>query len=149
MKTPIKSTKQTKTKVVVLGLIKNDKGDYLISLRSDPKIPEAHLKWDLPGGTVEFGETLEQTVLREIKEEAGIKVDLVGMLPYSTSKVWKHNDYDIHVILFCYLCKYKSGKAHSINPEVADLKWVKEKNLCKFDFLPTVDFFLNKYFGNG
>ncbi len=53
---------ENKTKLVVLGLIKNDKNQYLLSQRYDLDVPEAHLKWDLVGGTNEFGEDLEETL---------------------------------------------------------------------------------------
>lgn len=36
---------ENKTKLVVLGLIKNDKNQYLLSQRYDLDVPEAHLKW--------------------------------------------------------------------------------------------------------
>lgn len=36
-------------KIVVLGLIENEKWEILITKRFDPKISEAHLKWDIPG----------------------------------------------------------------------------------------------------
>ncbi|MFH0856281.1 MAG: hypothetical protein V1860_00085 [bacterium] len=40
---------QTKMKLVILGLIENEKNEVLLSQRYDLKVPEAHLKWDLPG----------------------------------------------------------------------------------------------------
>ncbi len=43
-----------KSKLVVLGLIKNKENKFLLSQRYDPDIPEAHLKWDLPWWTNEF-----------------------------------------------------------------------------------------------
>lgn len=47
-----------KKKLIVLGLIKNDKNEFLLSQRYNPDILDAHLRWDLPGGTNEFGESL-------------------------------------------------------------------------------------------
>jgi hypothetical protein len=38
-----------KQKLVVLGMVEDSSGNILIAQRSDPKIPKAHLKWDLPG----------------------------------------------------------------------------------------------------
>jgi mutator protein MutT len=37
-------------------------------------------RWEFPGGTVEFGETLEETVRREFREEYGMEVEVTGLL---------------------------------------------------------------------
>lgn len=70
-----------KTKLIVLGLITNNKNEILLSQRFDPDIKDAHLKWDLLGGTNEFGESLETTLKREIKEETGLRVKVMNLLP--------------------------------------------------------------------
>ena len=53
---------KTKSKLVILGLIENQNHEFLLSQRYEPKLPEVHLKWDLPGGRNEFGESLEETL---------------------------------------------------------------------------------------
>ena len=77
---------ENKTKLVVLGLIKNDKNEYLLSQRYDLDVPEAHLKWDLVGGTNEFGEDLEETLYREVFEETGLKVKILNESTYEHKK---------------------------------------------------------------
>jgi len=59
--------------VAVKAIILNDEGKILAIRRSatDPSRP---LTWDVPGGEVEEGEDLEESILREIKEEVGITV---------------------------------------------------------------------------
>jgi len=61
---------------VVLGGIINNKGEILLLNRR--KFPYAGY-WGLPGGSVEFGEHLEEAVEREIKEETNIEVKFISL----------------------------------------------------------------------
>src|SRR3989344_3979737 len=70
--------------IAALGIIINDEGQFLITLRNDPDNPRAHHKWEIPGGGVEDGETFEQAVIREVKEEIGVVIEL---LPYPSINV--------------------------------------------------------------
>lgn len=134
---------ENKTKLVVLGLIKNDKNQYLLSQRYDLDVPEAHLKWDLIGGTNEFGEDLEETLGREVFEESGLKVEILNLLPKSTSRHWSHTKFNIHAIVLCYHCKMLSGELCLDDPKINDLKWVNKENLKDYDFLPTTKPFID------
>ena len=58
-------------------LVFNDKNEILLNLRSDTNT------WGIPGGSMELHETIEETAVRELKEEAGIsadKLELVSVL---------------------------------------------------------------------
>ena len=58
-------------------LVFNDKHEILLNLRSDTNT------WGIPGGSMELHETIEETAVRELKEEAGIsadKLELVAVL---------------------------------------------------------------------
>ncbi len=62
-------------KKVAAIILENNKGEILLYLRDNkPDIPFPH-HWDLFGGHVEPGETLEVALVREVKEELGIKLD--------------------------------------------------------------------------
>ncbi|MFD6158584.1 NUDIX domain-containing protein [Nocardia sp. NPDC060256] len=56
------------------ALIVDEHGAILMQRRSDSG------NWSLPGGTMEIGETLEQCVIRETKEETGLDIEITGLL---------------------------------------------------------------------
>lgn len=131
-----------KTKIVVTGLIKNDKGQFLISQRNDPKIAEAHMKWDFPGGVIDFGETPEVALKREIAEETGLSVMVEEMIPVCYSKVWSHENFKIHAIVLCYHCNLIGGDFNLSDFKINDLKWIERKDFEEYDFLPSIKLFL-------
>lgn len=55
------------------SVIISDKNKILMQLRTDNK------KWGLPGGSVEIGEKVEETAVREVKEETGLTICLNGL----------------------------------------------------------------------
>ncbi len=132
------------SKLVVLGLIKNNNGEYLLSQRFDPDFEDAHLKWDLPGGTNEFGESLEYTLKREIIEETGLIVQVQDMLPCSVSRLWKCKNGDLHVVLVCYNCVLLDGELKMEDKKINDLKWVKPGDIKSFDLLSTIREFIKQ-----
>lgn len=66
--------------VAVGALMINDKGEIFITKRSQNCKNEKGF-WEIPGGSVEFGETLEDAVKREVKEEYGVEVEIVKQWP--------------------------------------------------------------------
>ncbi len=65
--------------VGVGALIFNDEGKIFLTLRG-PKAKNERGKWEIPGGAVEFGETFEQAIVREIFEEHGIHIKVKKLL---------------------------------------------------------------------
>jgi mutator protein MutT len=56
------------------AVVVNEVGELLLQRRADND------QWALPGGTMDLGETLAQTVVREVKEETGLDVDITGIV---------------------------------------------------------------------
>ena len=83
--------------------------------------------WEFPGGKQERGESLRQTVRREIQEELGIDV-AVGRKIVEVDHAYSH----FKITLHAYQCLYQSGRPQTL--EVKAWKWVKPEALKKFAF---------------
>lgn len=86
-------------------------------------------RWEFPGGKVELGETPQEALCREIKEELDIEI-LVGEL-FQTVEY----DYpDFHLSMDCFFCRVKSGKVVLKEHEAA--RWLTVDELDGVDWLP-------------
>lgn len=81
---------------VVVDAVVEKGGDILLIRRKNPPYEG---RWALPGGFVEYGERVENAVKREILEEAGVKIEITGLLGvYSDPS----RDPRGHVVSVCY-----------------------------------------------
>ena len=94
---------------------------------------KAHLGglWEFPGGKREPDETFEQCLVREIREELGIEVE-VGELLEEISHAYPEKT----VQLKFFICKLISGKLRPL--DCAAFKWVEKAELADFEF-PAAD----------
>lgn len=93
--------------LAVDAVILNNKDEILLMKR---KIEPFKNLWGIPGGHVEYGERVEQAVLREVKEETGLKCKVVKLLGvYSDPR----RDPRYHTVSVAYLLKIVSGKLHN------------------------------------
>ncbi|MBI3859439.1 MAG: NUDIX hydrolase [Thaumarchaeota archaeon] len=87
------------------------------------KFPPNEGLWALPGGLVEIGEKVESAVLREVKEETGLKVSLERLLNVSTEI---HLDFRggvrYHYVLVDYVASARKGRVR-LNPESSAARW--------------------------
>ena len=110
---------------VAVGVIKDSKDIVLISLRHN----SAHQGglWEFPGGKVESGESVEQALKRELKEELDISVDNLSPLIQI-----KHQYTDLNVLLDVWSVALFSGTAKSC--EGQEIKWVGVEQLADYCF---------------
>jgi len=126
-------------KVGVCGLIIRDDGKYLVVRRSKVNDFRPNV-YDLPGGSVEFGEDLNLALSREILEETSLKVDILGPV-YVVSELQKGVRHQIWII---YKCRYIGGEI-KLNPEEHDeYMWATLDELASLDKI----IFLNELYKN-
>ena len=115
-------------------LIFNKKGEVFLQKRGKNSRNEAG-KWEKPGGQVEYGETAVKAMKREIKEEAGVQINVWGILPHTDHIIKKVNQ---HWVAFNYLANIKSGTAKNMEPHKFDeVGWFNLKKLPKKIAQPT------------
>jgi len=114
---------------VAVGVVRNTDGQVLISLR-DESLHQGGL-WEFPGGKIESGESAEEALARELKEELAITV--IAATPLITVK---HQYPDLAVQLNVFLVEHFSGDAKSC--EGQPFKWVNTGELANHAF-PTAN----------
>lgn len=84
-------------------------------------------RWQLPKGLIDYGETLEQAAVREVREEAGIDtelIDKVDSIDYWFVSDWDDTPRRIHKTVHFYLLRYVSGDVADHDHEVLESRWV-------------------------
>ena len=134
----ITEDKQTiKQLTVFLGFLLKD-GKILLNLRNDNKLPEAHLKWELPGGKCEWNETPQMAIKREFLEETGIHVNVKELFPYVQTNFWKYAWGIQQTFCFIFLCEYISEIERPFDPNVETVEWFNLDEIQGLETLPGV-----------
>ena len=98
-------------------------------------------KWTIPGGLVELGESPEQTVIRETKEEISLDVEnptLIDVVNYVDSD--NKGKLKYHYIIIDYFVHVKNGTAQA-SSDAVDLRWVPFDEVEKYDLTASFRFF--------
>jgi len=114
--------------VVAAALVDAD-GRVLIAKRPLGKPMEG--LWEFPGGKVDEGETPEESLIRELAEELGIKVSTACLAPF----VFTSHSYDsFHLLMPLYLCRRWEGFVAAREHEA--IAWVRPDRLCDYPMPP-------------
>ncbi|RAP35860.1 A/G-specific adenine glycosylase [Candidatus Marinamargulisbacteria bacterium SCGC AAA071-K20] len=109
---------------IAVAVIQKD-GKILIGKRDEKQMLGG--LWEFPGGKQESKESLEETCLREVKEETGLQIEILNPLT-SVKHAYSHFKITLHP----FLCDYVSGK--EIPKSATELKWVSLNDLSKYPF---------------
>lgn len=86
-------------------------------------------KWEFPGGKLENGETGEECIIREIKEELDAEIEVIHFL-----NTIEYTYPTFHLIMHNYICRLKNSHLSLLEHEAA--KFVNIRDLDYVDFLP-------------
>ena len=115
------------TKISASVIIYDPIDRILLAKRSNHK-REAPGLWETIGGTLEFGESPEECIKREVSEEIGCKITLLQLF-----NVYNYFGGDIHLISIVYIGELFGSP--SINRmEIEDIRWISEHEIEVIDF---------------
>lgn len=130
--------------VAALGLpVSKDGKKVLLTQRHAPNFPAWHHKWQIAGGGVEFGEVMEEAVIREMQEELHVKAKIIHPYPIVKTSIWYANEsdeqMDTHVILITYLVSIGDQTpdlSHDPDWETSTFGWFTFDEASQLDNLP-------------
>jgi 8-oxo-dGTP diphosphatase len=102
-------------------------GDLVLVTQRSEQMPHP-LKWEFPGGKLKAGETPESCIIREIREELGVEISVIQLLP---SVRHRYSDLDIKLIPF--VCTIRKGEIDL--SEHRSFSWVPRSQLDQVDWL--------------
>lgn len=100
----------------VEAIIINSKNDLLVLKRNNPP---ANGEWWFPGGRIRRGDTFSQTLKREVKEETGLDVEMLGFIG-----AYERLFPERHDIPLVFLCRCKDDQKVTLNSEHSDYKFL-------------------------
>lgn len=103
--------------------------DGRVLLASRTKAPSDGL-FSLPGGRVETGETLSEAAIREVMEEVGVTIEIVGFADHA--EIIEHDDQgrpSVHYVVCCFAARWISGEPQT-GPEAGEILWADDAMLA-------------------
>ena len=114
-----------KHKQIGVAVINNKQGKILIDRRKEKG--EMGGLWEFPGGKIEVGETIEECIKREIKEELDIEIRVGDRLTTIT-----HSYKAFKVTLYVHNCQHLSGQPQPL--ECEEIRWVEAAQMNQYQF---------------
>jgi 8-oxo-dGTP diphosphatase len=119
----------TKLLLVAACALVDADGRVLIAQRPEGKTMAG--LWEFPGGKVEDGESPEETLIRELREELGIETKEACLAPLTFAS---HDYQDFHLVMPLFVCRRWQGLAKGREGQA--LKWVRPTDLRQYPMPP-------------
>jgi ADP-ribose pyrophosphatase YjhB (NUDIX family) len=127
----------------VVRLIVPDASGRVLLLRRPDRGEVA--AWSLPGGTIEYGETVAEAAARELAEETGLRLTACRFLFYQDSPPLSPGG--MHCINFYLECE--AGGEVTLNAESADFAWIRQDDATAYRIVFRNDLALGRYWSTG
>jgi len=115
--------------VVAVGAIVWKDDRFLLIRRGKPPRQGG---WSIPGGRQEAGETVRDAVHREIREEAGIEIDITGVAAVVDLIDRGEQDIKHHYTVIDMLAEWRSGEVRA-GDDAMDTAWVRLEEIGDYD----------------
>lgn len=118
----------------VTAIVRNDEGRLLLIHKTDNDL------WALPGGGHDIGESIADTVVREVEEETGIRVEVesVSGLYTDPQHVMAYDDGEVRQqFSICFRARPVGGRLRT-SSESKEVRWVDPADLDELDIHPSM-----------
>lgn len=113
--------------VAAKAIIRNGEGKYLVLFKSENEDINPN-EIDIPGGRVEFGEEVEECLKREVKEEAGLDIEIER-----PSLVWGFVKDNLHLIGVTFIAQEKGGEI-VLSGEHDMFRWMTKEEIMNGEY---------------
>jgi ADP-ribose pyrophosphatase YjhB (NUDIX family) len=124
------------------AIVEDDRGRIVLVHRLDNDL------WALPGGGMELGESIEETAVREVREETGLDVAITGLVGIYTNPnhVMKYDDGEVRQqFSLCYTTRLIGGQL-AFDNESTDIAWLDSAEVADLNIHPSMRLRISHYF---
>jgi ADP-ribose pyrophosphatase YjhB (NUDIX family) len=125
----------------VTAIVPNNRGELLLVHKTDNDL------WALPGGAMDIGESITDTVVREVKEETGINVEVTGVVGIYTNPnhVMAYDDGEVRQqCSICFTTRMLGGQL-TTSGETSDVQFVAPERLDTLNIHPSMRLRIEHY----
>ena len=125
----------------VTAIVPNERGQLLLVHKTDNDL------WALPGGAMDVGESMAETVVREVKEETGIDVAVLGVVGIYTNPnhVMAYDDGEVRQqCSICFTTRLLGGQL-ATSSETSEVEWVAPDRMNRLNIHPSMRLRIDHY----